>query len=91
MGSVEYMQGNLDAAIIAIERAIQLNPNYAAAHHDLGGVLVAKMKGWCRKALQAFERAYQLAEHDPGFSEDDRARIQGYISWLQQQCGQGRE
>jgi tetratricopeptide (TPR) repeat protein len=99
LGNVEYMLENLDAAIAAIEQAIQLNPNYTAAHHDLGAVLMAKVKEaqkqsdrtradeWCRKALRAFERSYQLSERDPGFSNDDRVRIRGYISWLQGQCG----
>jgi tetratricopeptide (TPR) repeat protein len=98
-GNIQQLLGNVDAAIAQYERAIQLAPNYTAAHHDLGGACKQKMdesqkKGdrmgaqeWCQKALAAFERTYELAQHDPGFSKPDRERILDYIAWFRSQCG----
>lgn len=99
LGNVAYMLGDLDTAITAMERATELHPGYAAAHHDLAGAYSAKMreaesKGdrrgageWCQKALDAFRRTYELAKHDPAFDEEDLERIQGYILQLEQRCG----
>ncbi len=102
IGNVELMRGNPDAAIPAFERAIELNPQYTAAYHDLGAACWQKMKqagqdgdrqaaqAWCRRALEAFQRTDQLAEQDPTFDQADRQRVGEYITWLQQQCGSGQ-
>ncbi len=77
LGNVQYAQGNLDAAIAAYSRAIELAPNYTAAHHDLALAYEGKMRAdpenaakWCDKALEAWRRTYELAPQDPVFSAD---------------------
>jgi tetratricopeptide (TPR) repeat protein len=95
LGNVEYARGNLDGAIEAGKRAIKLIPNYTAAHHDLAITYEAKMKAdprhakdWRRKALEAWQRAYELAPADPGFSPDYIVSMGQQISRLRQQCGE---
>ncbi len=94
LGNVEHALGNLDGAIAAYSRAIELAPGYAAAHHDLALAFEAKMQAdparageWCQKALQAWQRTYQLAPDDPSFSADYILTIGQRISWLKRQCG----
>lgn len=99
LGNVEHMLGNLDKAITAYQRAVELAPSYTQAHHDLGAAYWQKMneaqqkgdrsqaQGWCRAALQSLQQAYELAEHDPSFSKEGRERIHGYIAKLRSWCG----
>jgi len=94
LGNIEHALGNLDGAIVAYNRAIELAPGYTAAHHDLALVFEAKMEaapahadGWCRKALQAWQTVYGLAPDDPIFSADDVLVIGQRISWFKQRCG----
>ena len=94
LGNIEYALGNLDGAIVAYNRAIELAPGYTAAHHDLALVFEAKMEadpahadGWCRKALQAWQTVYRLAPDDPIFSADAVLAIGQRISWFKQHCG----
>jgi tetratricopeptide (TPR) repeat protein len=93
LGNVEYARGNLEGAIEAGKRAIKLIPSYTAAHHDLAITYEAKMKAdprrakdWCRKALEAWQRAYELAPADPGFSPDYIVSMGQQISRLKAQC-----
>jgi tetratricopeptide (TPR) repeat protein len=94
MGNIYYMLRDYDAAVGALDQAVQLNPNYTAAYHDLGAACMAQMGAdpaqatkWCQKAIQAFERAYQLSERDPGFSDADRQELCNRIERLRLQCG----
>lgn len=96
LGNVEHALGNLDAAIAASNRAIELAPRYAAAHHDLALAFEAKMRAdparadeWCQKALQVWQKTYQLAPDDPSSSADYILTIGQRISWLERQCGRG--
>jgi hypothetical protein len=91
LGNVEYSRGNLDGAIEAGKKAIKLISSYTAAHHDLAITYEAKMKAdprhakdWCRKALEAWQRAYELAPADPSFSSDYIVRMGQQISRLRQ-------
>jgi hypothetical protein len=68
-----------------------------AAYHDLGAACMAQMgadpaqaTSWCQEALRAFERAYQLSERDPGFSDADRQELGDRIERLRPQCGPAR-
>jgi len=77
LGNVQHAQGNLDAAITAYSRAIELAPNYTAAHHDLALAYEGKMYAdpenaakWRYKALESWQETYELAPQDPGFSAD---------------------
>jgi tetratricopeptide (TPR) repeat protein len=94
LGNVEYAEGNLDAAIEAYNKAIELIPNYTAAHHDLALAYEWKMKmypsnatEWCQKALAAWKQAYHLAPNDPGFTSEKILSMGQRILVLEQQCG----
>ena len=93
LGSIELERGNPDAAIIVIRRAIEIQPTYTAAWHDLGAAYWAKMRVdpanaqvWCREALRAFRKASELATDDPSFSPEAARAISGYIVQLARQC-----
>lgn len=97
LGNVQYARGNIDAAIKAYSRAIELAPTYAAAHHDLALALEAKMHAdsahaqkWCQDALQEWQKTYQLAPDDPGFSPEYILTIGQQITLLKQQCNRVR-
>lgn len=94
LGNIEHALGNIDAAIAAYQRAIDLVPNYTAAHHDLALAFEEKMNDeptrsddLCKKAIQEWQRTYELAPEDPGFSADNILKIGRRITWLKQQCG----
>ena len=93
LGNVEYARGNLDGAIAACEQATKLIPSYTAAHHDLAITYEAKMKAdprrakdWCRKTLETWQRAYELAPADPGFSSEYIVSMGQQISRLKGEC-----
>ena len=94
LGNVEYAEGNLDGAIEAYHKAIDLKPNYTAAHHDLALVYEWKMQldppgalEWCQKALAAWKEAYHLAPNDPGFTSEKILKMGQHILELEGQCG----
>jgi superkiller protein 3 len=62
LGTTLDAEGKPDEAIVYLTRAIELNPNYAAAHNVLGYVLTKQKK--LDEALVCFTRA---AELDPKF------------------------
>jgi len=95
LGNVAYALGDLDTAIAAYRRAVELAPEYTAAHHDLALAFEAKMQAdpahadeWCQRALQAWQRAYELAPDDPGFSADTVLAIGQRVSRLKRECDQ---
>lgn len=94
LGNIEYALDNMDAAIAAYHQAIELLPNYTAAHHDLALAFEGKMKSdqmhkddWCTKAVEEWQRTYDLAPNDPGFSAEYILKIGQRITWLKQQIG----
>jgi tetratricopeptide (TPR) repeat protein len=89
LGNVAYALGDLDTAIAAYRRAIEIAPGYTAAHHDLALAFEAKMQAdpahadeWRQQALQAWQRTYELAPDDPGFSADAILAIGQRVSVL---------
>ena len=92
LGNVHFALGNLDAAIAAYGRAIELEPGYVSAYHDLALAYEDKMRAdpahraaWRRKALRAWRKTYQLAPNDPSFSADYILIVGRRISALEQQ------
>ncbi|MGE5457203.1 MAG: tetratricopeptide repeat protein, partial [Methanococcaceae archaeon] len=92
-GNIQYILGNLDAAIAAYNRAIELYPQYTAAFHDLALAYEQKMevdrahaKGWCQEALKAWKKAYELAPEDPGFTPYNILTIGQRINRLEREC-----
>jgi tetratricopeptide (TPR) repeat protein len=89
LGNVQYAQGNLDAAITAYNRAIKLVPFYTAARHYLALAYEGKMytdpahtAKWRSKALEAWQKTYELAPQDPAFSADYILMIGQHIQEL---------
>jgi tetratricopeptide (TPR) repeat protein len=63
LGNIEHALGNIDAAILAYKRAIDLLPTYTATHHDLAIALEVKMQNdpkhkndWCQKAVEEWQK-----------------------------------
>ncbi len=90
IGFTRRAVGNLDAAVAAYERAVELHPGYTLAYRDLALAYESKMQvdasragEWCRKALWAWQQVYQLAPNDPGFSAN-YAAISQRMAQLQQ-------
>jgi tetratricopeptide (TPR) repeat protein len=44
LANIQHARGDMDAAIAAYEKAIELAPGYAAAHHDLALAYEIKME-----------------------------------------------
>ncbi len=57
------MQGDFEAAIAELEKAIDLNPNLALAYYGLGFALT--WSGRAREALPHFHKAIRQSPHDP--------------------------
>lgn len=57
------LAGDNDAALSAIERAIELNPNFTTAHGHRG--LVLAFLNRCEEAILAVHRAISLSPVDP--------------------------
>lgn len=57
--------GDIDGAIEAYEKAVQLDPDDAVAHNNLG--LLLEKKGYQQKAMRQFERADKLANIEQKF------------------------
>jgi tetratricopeptide (TPR) repeat protein len=95
MGNVLVLRGDVDTAIQAIKRAIECDETFTSAHWDLAVAYQKKMSldkehafEWCRRALEAWLRTYELAEEDPDY-QADLGTIGQTIAWLADQCGEG--
>lgn len=94
LATAKHEMGDLDAAISLYLKTIELAPEYVSAHHDLAIAYEDKMHvdeeqktQWCRKALQEWQKAYQLAPNDPGYSADYIVQMIGKrIARLKEQC-----
>jgi tetratricopeptide (TPR) repeat protein len=72
-GLIELGRGRLDVAFSMLQRAVSLNPNFAACVRDLGQVL--GLMGRHADARAAFARAVQLNPRDPDLLGDLAAAL----------------
>src|SRR5262245_43364024 len=63
LGQLATMRKQTDAAENAFQRALELNPNFAAAHGFLGYDLA--LAGQSERALEHLNQALSLSPHDP--------------------------
>jgi Flp pilus assembly protein TadD len=63
LGQLATMRRQTDAAVHAFQRALELNPNFAAAHGFLGYALA--LDGQSERALEHLTQALSLSPHDP--------------------------
>jgi len=63
LGYAAFMQRRMADSIAEFERALQLNPNFAAAHGYLGWALA--FDGQSDKALGHLQEALRMSPHDP--------------------------
>lgn len=71
-GIAAYRNGDLDGAIAALDQAIQLNPNYAAAYIDRGIVFYRMRK--LDRAFSDIEKAKRIDRAGHNRSESDALR-----------------
>ena len=64
LGVLHHQQGDSDAAIASIQRAIELNPAYADAHNNLGNIF--RETNQLEAALHAYRRVVELV---PGHAD----------------------
>jgi protein O-GlcNAc transferase len=64
LGLIRFELGDAEAALISIQRAVNLEPDYAEAHFDLGNVLFSQAK--LDEAVASYERAIA---YQPEFAE----------------------
>jgi superkiller protein 3 len=64
LGVALKAKGQLEEAIEAYRKAIQLDPNYANAYSNLGSALYDK--GQLEEAIEAYRKAIQL---DPNYAD----------------------
>jgi adenylate cyclase len=63
LGQLATMRRQTDAAVHAFQKALELNPNFAAAHGFLGYALA--LDGQSEPALEHLTQALSLSPHDP--------------------------
>jgi len=90
LGRVLTMQGDFEAAIAEVEKAIDLNPNLALAYYGLGFALT--WSGRAREALPHFHKAIRQSPHDPalwsfetmtGFAHIQLGECAEAVEWLE--------
>ncbi|MBN1148177.1 MAG: tetratricopeptide repeat protein [Anaerolineales bacterium] len=92
LGNVQRYLGNVQAAIEAHRRALELAPTYTAAWNDLAIAYEAQMEAdpknaarWREQALEAWREVYHLAPDDPIFSAEAVMQIGQHIRRLEKQ------
>ncbi len=63
LGWVAFLMRHTNDAIVEYQRALDINPNFAAAHGHLGSTLA--FDGQSDKAIPHLELALQMSPHDP--------------------------
>jgi DNA-binding SARP family transcriptional activator len=63
MGRAQWLRGNPDQAVLELERAVDLSPNYAGAHYTLA--FVHSQSGDPRSAISFTDHARLLSPFDP--------------------------
>ena len=63
LGYVAFMLRHTEESAAEFQRALELNPNFAAAHGYLGWAFA--FDGQCEKAIAHLEEAIRMSPHDP--------------------------
>lgn len=63
LGWAATLMRRTDVAVEEYQRAIEINPNFAAAHGHLG--LALAFDGQCDRAIEHLEQAVRMSPHDP--------------------------
>ncbi|MFI5023367.1 MAG: adenylate/guanylate cyclase domain-containing protein [Alphaproteobacteria bacterium] len=63
LGWVAFLMRHTDDAVVEYQRALDINPNFAAAHGHFGSVLA--FDGQSDKAIPHLELALRMSPHDP--------------------------
>jgi adenylate cyclase len=66
LGWALQARGELDGALVEIERALAMSPNLAVAHWQRGATLI--FSGWPKEGLSALETCIRLDPRDPFMS-----------------------
>lgn len=96
LGNVLYARGDLDGAITAIGRAVELDPDYTAARHDLALAFEAKANAdpsaaadWLARAIDSLQEAYLRAPTDPSLDDGAVAEIGRHLAHLRARLATG--
>ena len=65
LGRIRVLRSEFDTAIVAIDRALELNPNFAMAHFGRGWALLRNKP---EEALECFDKARRLSPNDPFYA-----------------------
>jgi tetratricopeptide (TPR) repeat protein len=76
LGIVRLKKGRVDEAIINLEKALEVDSNYAAAHASLGKALY--QKGRLKEAIAHFEKSVQLLPRV--------ASVHNNLAWMLAAC-----
>ena len=68
----------MDEAIVHYQKALQINPDYAEAHNNLGNAL--RQMGRMDEAIAHYQRALQI--------KPDNAEVQNNLAWVLATCPQ---
>lgn len=79
LGSATLQMGDLDLSILAFTRVVELKPNYAVAHYNLG--LSLQKKGRLDDAVSAYEKSLSLKPDyaDAHFNMGNALKAQGEL------------
>src|SRR6266446_1104745 len=81
LGGILFTTGHTDESIAQLEKALQIDPNYAEAHGNLGNAFLRK--GHPRQAVAEYRKALEIAPQSAGIKSNSAlAGIQSNLAWV---------